>query len=90
MPTLVLQFPSPASPDLMHRVLNFVEDVWRYARDEKLGSVSDINHYSTGRFTVTVSTKRKLGDMQRQIAKLLRTHMLTHDCVVSRLPSAEG
>jgi hypothetical protein len=74
----------------MHRVLNFVEDVWRYARDEKLGSVSDIDHYASGRFTVSVSTKRKLSDMERQIAKLLRTHMLTHDCVVSRLPSPEG
>jgi hypothetical protein len=87
MPTIVLQFPSPASPELMHRVLNFVEDVWRFANDQKLGSVSDIDHYATGRFTVTVSTKRKLGDMQRAIQQLLSKHMLEHEAVVSHLPT---
>lgn len=68
----------------MHRVLNFVEDVWRHANEFSLGSVSDIDDYANGRFTVTVFKKRKLADMQRAIQRLLRQHMLEHEVVVSR------
>lgn len=90
MPALVLQFPTPASPELVHRVLNFVEDVCRLVTAQDLGSVSQINHYSIGRFVVTVSKKDKLGETQLQIQKLLRRHLLVSECVVSRIQGMEA
>jgi hypothetical protein len=72
-------------PDLMHLVLNLLEDVWRYANEYSLGPVSNIDHYADGRFTVSVSTKRGLGEMQLALRKLLRQHWLENQVVVSRV-----
>ena len=83
-PVISIQFPSPASPELMHRALNFIEDVFRYARDNALGSVEDIDHYRSGQFLVTVTATRHLGSMLTEISRLLRQHMLEADAVVSR------
>ena len=85
-PVIAIQFPNPATPELMGRALNFIEDVFRFVRENSLGSVQDIDHYREGRFLVTVSATRRLGDMRREISRLLRLHMLEKDAVVSRLP----
>ena len=69
----------------MHRVLNFIEDVWRMARDQEIGSVDDIDHYGVGTFTVRVSSTRHLGEVLSLISKLLKQHMLERDAVVTRL-----
>jgi len=88
-PVIAIQFPHPAPPEMMHRAMNFIEDVFRFAKDNELGSVDDIDHYRDGRFTVTISASRHLGAMHRQISKLLRQHMLEADAVVSR-PDRKG
>ena len=83
-PAIAIQFPSPATPELMHRALNFIEDVFRFTRDNGLGSVDDIDHYRDGCFIVSISASRYLGEVHREISKLLRQHMLDADAVVSR------
>jgi len=84
-PTFVIQFPSPASPDLMHRVLNFVEDVYRELRDRRIGFLDrDIDHYASGRFVVRVSSSRYLGDVSSLISNLLGQHNLGNDAIVTR------
>jgi len=84
-PVISIQFPSPATPELMHRAMNFIEDVFRYARDNAVGSVDDIDHYRSGQFIVRVTATRYLGGMLSEISKLLRQHMLEADATVSRL-----
>jgi len=54
-PIIAIQFPSPAPTEFMHRALNFMEDVYRYLRDNPFGSVDDIDHYHTGQFVVRLS-----------------------------------
>jgi len=83
-PVLKIQFPSPASPDLVHRALNFVEDVYRGANSQNIGSVDDINHYGSGIFLVQVSSTRHFGEMRLLISKLLKRHMLEAEAVVVR------
>ena len=84
-PIISIQFPSPAQPELMHRALNFIEDVYRFLRDNAAGSVDDIDHYRSGQFIVKPSSSRILGQVRNEIAKLLRQHKLEGDAVVSRL-----
>jgi hypothetical protein len=84
-PIISIQFPSPAPPDLMHRALNFIEDVYRFLRDNAAGSVDDIDHYRSGQFIVKPSNSRYLGQVRHEITKLLRHHKLEGDAVVSRL-----
>jgi hypothetical protein len=88
-PIIAIQFPSPAKPEMMHRALNFMEDVFRFAQDRDIASVSDIDHYGAGQFIVKISASRHLGKMQCEIFKLLREHMLEGDAVVSRLDRAK-
>jgi hypothetical protein len=83
-PVIAIQFPSPATPQMMHRAMNFIEDVFRFAEDKAIGSVNDIDHYRDGRFIVTISASRHFGEMHREISKLLRQHMLEGNAVVSR------
>ena len=84
-PMLVIQFPSPASSDLMGRVFNFLEDVHRGLMGTTFGSVeSDIDHYASGRFVVRVSSARHLGSVSSLISKLLKQHNLESDATVSR------
>ena len=68
----------------MHRALNFMEDVYRYLRDNPFGSVDDIDHYHTGQFVVTLSSSRHLGEVRQKLDKLLRHHKLEGDAVISR------
>jgi len=89
-PVIAIQFPHPTTPELMHRAMNFIEDVFRYAEDNALGTVADIDHYRTGQFVVTLSASRHLGEMNREISKLLRQHMLESDAVISRLDRARS
>lgn len=70
---------------MMHRALNFIEDVFRFAADTGIGSVDDIDHYRDGKFIVAVKAQRHLGKMHDEIGRLLRQHMLEGDAVVSRL-----
>ena len=84
-PVVQIQFASPAPSEFMHRVLNFIEDVWRIARDQEIASVDDIDHYGVGTFIVRVSSTRHLGEVLSLISKLLKQHMLERDAAVTRL-----
>lgn len=68
----------------MHRVLNFVEDIYRLVEKPGLGSVRDIDHYGNGCFTVRVASARHLGEVSTTVLRLLRQHMLEQDAVVNR------
>ena len=84
-PTLQIQFASPAPVELMHRVLNFIEDVWRIARNEGIASVSDIERYGAGTFVVQVSAPRHLGEVRAMITKCLKHHRLESKAAVTRV-----
>jgi hypothetical protein len=83
-PVLQIQFVSPAPSELMHRALNFIEDVYRMAKEQDIGAVDDIDHYGSGTFVVRVSSARQLGEMRSLVSKLLRQHKLEGDAVVTR------
>jgi hypothetical protein len=68
----------------MHRVLNFIEDVYRGVKDRDIGSVSDIDHYGSGTFVVHASSSRYLGEVRALVSKQLKKHMLDADAVVTR------
>lgn len=84
-PVLYIQFASPASSEFMHRVLNFIEDVYRDAGKSAIGTVDDIDHYGSGTFVVRVAATRHIGEMRALISRLLTRHMLEHDAVVTRV-----
>ena len=77
-----VRFPSPASPDLMHKALNFIEDVYREVEALGVGEVSDIDHYGNGVFTITLTRNRQAGTIRKLLIKSLSHHMLTHDAIV--------
>jgi hypothetical protein len=81
-PILEIQFSPSASPCLVHRALNFIEDVFREAEGQNIGSINDIDHYGSGIFFVQVSSIRHLGKMHSLISKLLKKHMLETEAVV--------
>ena len=83
-PVFMIQFPSPASPDLMHRVLNYAEDVFRGLRDKGIGSIDDIDNYASGCFIVRVSASRHIGEVSSLISSLLVHHNLESQGIVSR------
>jgi hypothetical protein len=83
-PSLHIQFASPASPDLMHRVLNFIEDVYRAVEEKGIGTVDDIDHYGAGLFVVRVAATRHIGEVRSLTTALLKRHMLEHDASVKR------
>jgi hypothetical protein len=83
--TFQIQFPSPAPPALMSRVLNFAEDLDRQAQREQIGSVDDIDHYGAGTFLLRTSAVRHLNRSSTLISKLLVRHMLVDEAVVSRV-----
>jgi hypothetical protein len=68
----------------MHRVLNFIEEVYREAREAGIGTDDDIDHYGSGRFVVRVAATRRTGEMRTLVSALLKRHMLEHDAVVTR------
>ena len=83
-PIVIVQFPAPAPSDLMHRALNYIEDVYRELTEGDIGSVDDIDHYAAGRFVVRVASSRHLGEVISVISKLLDRHKLKEHAVVSR------
>ena len=88
-PTLQIRFPRPPT-DVMHRVLNFIEDVDREARDQGIGAVDDIDHYGSGVFVARVVASRHLGAMSSLITRLLRHHRLEGNARVERLDRAKA
>jgi len=91
-PAFEIQFPPTAAPELMHRALNFLEDVYREIEAKSIGAVeSDIDHYASGRFVVRVSSARYLGQVSSLISTLLGQHKLRNDATVTRADrSKEG
>jgi hypothetical protein len=79
-----IQFPSPPPENLTLRAFNFIEDVYRLARDQGLGTIDDIDRYGSGLFVVRVSSSRHLGEMLSVIKKQLKHHMLEGDATVTR------
>ena len=88
-PTLHIRFPPPPT-EVMHRALNFIEDVDREARTQNIGAVDDIDHYGSGVFVIRVDASRHLGAMSSLIAKLLRQHMLEADATIERPDRAKA
>jgi hypothetical protein len=88
-PTLEIRFPPPPT-EVMHRALNFIEDVDRDARSQGIGAVDDIDHYGSGMFVVRIVASRHLGTMSSMIAKLLRQHMLEGYAIVERSDRAKA
>jgi hypothetical protein len=87
-PIIHIQFASPAPPELMHRVLNFMEDVYRATRDAGTAETGDIDHYSTGLFIVRIASARRIGEVSSLVGKLLKQHHLESEAVVSRADRA--
>lgn len=79
-----IQFPNPPPESFTLRAFNFIEDVYRLARDRGLGTIDDIDHYGSGLFVVRVSSSRYLGEMLSVIKKQLKHHMLESDATVTR------
>ena len=80
--TIQVQFPEQATPDLMHRAMNCIEDVFREAENKSIGNVSDIDHYSHGIFIFEVDSKRNLGEAMSIVKRQLRRHNLLDAAVV--------
>jgi hypothetical protein len=85
----MLKFPSPASSDVMHRVLNFIEDVDREIQRAEIGAVRDINHYASGEFLVDISSTRRLGEVNSVISRLLKHHHLEQQATIVRSDRAK-
>lgn len=89
-PSVLLKFQSPAPPDLMHRVLNFVEEVHVEAQRKGIGAIRDIDHYAAGEFPVELTSSRHLGEVKTLIARLLRNHHLESEALVLRPDRPKG
>ena len=51
--------------------MNYIEDIFRYLEDHQLGTIDEIDSYSNGEFIVKIKSKRKLGEIKREIIRLL-------------------
>jgi len=85
-----IQFPNPPPDSFTLRAFNFVEDVYRAARDQGLGTIDDIDRYGSGLFVIRVSSSRQLGGMLSVIKKQLKHHMLEGDATVTRHRQADA
>jgi hypothetical protein len=79
-----IQFPNPPPQDLPLKAFNFLEDIYRVAQDQNLGTIDDIDHYGSGLFVVQVASARHLGEMLAVIKKQLKKHMLQSEATVTR------
>ncbi len=86
-PVIAIQFPDPADEEAL-RVFNFIEEVHSFGVDKGIAAMDNIDHYGNGRFVVTVSAARHLGEMNKAILHLLKKHNLQNEAVVSRLDRA--
>jgi hypothetical protein len=83
-PTIVVKFPHPADSGIVHRALNFIEDVYRQTENLNLASVEDIDHYRDGEFTITVTAKRNIGEVMQIVRKQLNQHNLMDLATIKR------
>lgn len=63
--------------------MNYIEDIFRYLEDHQLGTIDEIDSYSNGEFIVKIKSKRKLGEIKREIIRLLNQHNLSGDGTIN-------
>lgn len=57
--------------------MNYIEDIFRYLEDHQLGTIDEIDSYSNGKFIVRIKSKRKLGEIKREVIRVLNQHNLS-------------
>lgn len=80
-----LIFPPNADSDLMHRVLNYMEDVYRYLQNRQFGSIENIDHYSNGIFGVNIKSKHLRGEVKSELIRQLKKHNLNEIGVIENV-----
>ncbi|MEW8072812.1 MAG: hypothetical protein AB2826_20545 [Candidatus Thiodiazotropha sp.] len=72
-----IDFPQDPDPNIRNRALNYIEDIFRYLEDHQLGTIDEIDSYSNGKFIVRIKSKRKLGEIKREVIRVLNQHNLS-------------
>lgn len=78
-----IKFPQDPDPNIRNRALNYIEDIFRYLEDHQLGTIDEIDSYSNGEFIVRIKSKRKLGEIKREIIRLLNQHNLAGEGAIN-------
>lgn len=78
-----IQFPQSPDPNIRNRALNYIEDIYRYLEDRQLGTIDEIDSYSNGEFIVRIKSKRSLGEIKREIIRILNQHNLSKEGTIN-------
>lgn len=78
-----IQFPQDPDPNIRNRALIYIEDIYRYLEDLQLGTIEEIDSYGNGSFIVKINSKRQLGEIKREIIRVLNQHNLSGEGTIN-------
>lgn len=82
---VLIQFPQNPGRNIRNRALNYIEDVYGYLEDHQLGTIDEIDSYSNGEFIVKIKSKRSLGEIKREISRIMNQHNLTEEGTINMI-----
>lgn len=83
MHRITIQFPLPQTPDLIHRVRNFAEDLYHKIEVAGMGTVPDIDGV-TDQISIEIAQTRHIGVVATIVNKERHRHGFETDAVVTR------